>query len=95
MQLSSILSISVTILGEVLGYLILIRCIISFLPITKGNFLTSAIYNLTEPILSPIRRLTQRFSGGMMLDFSPIIAWLLIDYVFVPLIIRLIFFIFR
>jgi len=65
----------------ILGYLILIRCILSWIPLGK-NFITELIYTLTEPILEPIRNLLNRSpigGSGMMIDFSPVIAYLLIQ----------------
>ncbi|MBO5454334.1 MAG: YggT family protein [Clostridia bacterium] len=96
MSLSAILSISVSILCEILSYLILIRCILSYIPMSKGNIFTNAVYNLTEPLLSPVRRILGNFGRGhMMLDFSPVIVLLLIPYVIEPALIYFIQFIFR
>ena len=66
---------------EFLYLLIFIRVIISWLPVPPGNQLIKVLYALTEPILSPIRALIRKSPlgrPGMMLDFSPIIAYLLI-----------------
>ncbi len=96
MTFGNILIISVSILCEIFSYLILIRCFISFLPISKGNIFTNAIYNLTEPLLAPARNLLNLvFRRHMMLDFSPIVAFMLIDYVLKPALISFIQFIFR
>lgn len=55
--------------------LIFIRCILSWLPLGR-NPIVEFIYTLTDPILVPIRHLLDQspIGGGMMLDFSPIIA---------------------
>ena len=96
MSLSVILSVSVSILGEILGYLILVRCLISYFPFSRQNIFVTIIYNLTEPLLAPARNLLARlFNGRMMLDFSPILVWLLLDYFIVPAVIYFIQFIFR
>lgn len=44
-----------------------------------------------EPIMSPIRRLISAAFGGrqLMLDFSPIVVFLLIEYVIIPLLSRI------
>ena len=61
--------------------LIFIRVILSWLPVSRGNPLIRLLFSLTEPILSPIRALIKKSplgEAGMVLDFSPIIAYLLI-----------------
>lgn len=70
--------------GKFLEIVILIRIIISWLPIDRNNPIVQLIYSLTEPILGPIRRLLFKSplgGPGMMLDFSPIIAVFLIQFV--------------
>lgn len=61
--------------------LILIRCLLSWLPIDRRNKFVDLIYTLTEPVLAPIRRLFDRspLGGGIGLDFSPVIAILLVE----------------
>ncbi|MDK2798631.1 MAG: YggT family protein [Clostridiales bacterium] len=73
---------------DIIFYLILARVIISWLPIDRYNPIIQFIYSITEPILAPIRSIVNRSSigGGMMFDFSPIIAWLLIEYLVKPLV---------
>lgn len=67
---------AVDIFFEVIYVLIFIRIVLSWLPLGKGNALSDLVYSLTEPILGPIRKMINRspLGGGMMLDFSPIIA---------------------
>ena len=66
-----------------LRYLLFARMILSWLPVGGGP-ITRTIYNLTEPMMYPIRSLIQKSplgGPGMMLDFSPIIVLLLIQVV--------------
>ncbi|MGI6778055.1 MAG: YggT family protein [Acetivibrionales bacterium] len=65
---------------SVIEIAIFARVIISWLPISRENKLIILLYQITEPILAPIRALIQRsvFGRNMMFDFSPIIAYLLI-----------------
>lgn len=67
----------------ILDYAILARVIISWLPISRDNQFIRLLYQITEPVLSPIRRLIERSSMGrnIMFDISPIIAFLLIGIV--------------
>ncbi|MCL2217667.1 MAG: YggT family protein [Defluviitaleaceae bacterium] len=64
--------------------LLFARIILSWIPIGQGSRLVELIFALTEPILAPIRSLVQRSplgGPGMIIDFSPIIAFLLIQLV--------------
>lgn len=70
-------------LFTVLEFAILIRAFLSWLPIPREHRFVTLLYQVTEPILAPIRSLIERSSFGknMMFDFSPIIALLLIGLV--------------
>jgi YggT family protein len=65
----------------IIEYAILARVIISWIPISKDNQLIRLLYQITEPVLAPIKSLIARSSMGrnMMIDFSPFIAYLLIE----------------
>ncbi|NLL71067.1 MAG: YggT family protein [Epulopiscium sp.] len=67
---------------QLLNILILIRVLLSWFPISPNNPFLTLLYQLTEPILGPIRYLLEKsiFGGkGMMLDFSPLIAMLVLQ----------------
>jgi len=75
---------ALTIFVEILDYLILARVFLSWIPIGRDNPIIRFIYALTEPILAPIRNMLQKSplgGPGMILDFSPIIAFFLIRLV--------------
>lgn len=62
---------------QILVYLIIGRAILSwFVRAPYGNLyrIYSAIMQITEPMLSPCRRLLGRFGFNTMIDFSPILA---------------------
>lgn len=63
---------------RVLYFLVIARVILSWIPMGSRNAISDFIYEITEPILAPIRRLIP--SGALPLDFSPIIALLLINF---------------
>ncbi len=79
--MTGLIRTAVNLLLAFIEYAILARVIISWLPISKDNKVIRLLYQLTEPILAPIRGLIERSAAGrnMMLDFSPIIAFLLIS----------------
>ena len=65
-----------------LRMLIFARIILSWIPIGRGSAAVRLIYSTTEPLLAPIRSLIQKSplgGPGMMLDFSPIILFILIQ----------------
>lgn len=68
---------------NILMLAIFIRAIISWLPVSRDNNLVRLLYQITDPILTPIRTLIERSSFGknMMIDFSPVIAFLVIGLI--------------
>jgi YggT family protein len=65
--------------------IVFVRVILSWFPISPGSAMASiysVVYNLTEPVLGPIRRLMPSIGvGGMGLDLSPIIVILVISII--------------
>ena len=88
MGIDAILVLALRIFYEILSFAILLRCILSWLPLNRNNFFVRIVYSLTEPILAPVRRLIDKspLGGGMMIDFSPVIAYFLLYFVYVILI---------
>lgn len=82
------ISASLVYLLKIIEFLIFVRVIISWFPIDRYNPIIQFLYQITEPLLAPVRNLIQRSSvgGGMMIDFSPLIVILLIEYLAIPLI---------
>ena len=71
----ALLSTFIGLLATVLTILIFARVIISWTNPMGGGSLTAFIYQATEPILAPIRRILPP-AGGF--DWSPMIALLLL-----------------
>ncbi len=66
----------------VLEIAIIIRVLLSWLPIGRDNFFVKLVYSITDPLLAPIRNLIYKSplgGSGMVLDFSPIIAYFLMS----------------
>ena len=64
----------VQLLGYVLWFLLIARVVTSWITPTGGGGLVAFIYQVTEPILAPIRRVIPPMGG---LDWSPLVALLL------------------
>lgn len=80
--LSNLLVAVARILGFALTayyWLILIRALISWVSPDPFNPIVQFLYNITEPVLNPIRRLLP-FSLKFGFDISPIIAFLAIMF---------------
>ena len=68
----------IRILAEVLTTAIFIRVILSWFSPGPTNMLTIVLYQVTEPILAPLRRIIPKFSG---LDFTPMAAIILLQVI--------------
>ena len=68
----------INVLAQALSLAILIRVLLSWVPMRLPWGLGEFVWSITEPILSPIRRALP-FMGGM--DFSPIVALFAIQIV--------------
>ena len=72
------IALIVSYVAYTLAILIFIRALLSWFPnIDPRNPLVEILYQLTEPILAPIRSLMPR----TMLDFSPMIASILLIFI--------------
>lgn len=63
---------------KVMDMLILARIILSFTGLNSYHPAVRFIYETTEPILAPIRKIMPNTG---MIDFSPMLAWLLLGLV--------------
>jgi len=78
----NVLIIAVNYFADFLIGAILVRVILSWFPISPSNPLIRIVYAVTEPVMGPIRRLLARSpfggKGGFPLDFSPLLAYIVI-----------------
>ena len=63
---------------RVVEIIIIIRCVLSFIPGLRDNQIARLVYWLTEPVLTPARTLLSKFQSGEtpMMDFSPIVTYI-------------------
>lgn len=66
---------ALNILFNLIEIFILIRIVLSYIPINMNNIFGTFIYSMTEPILTPCSRLLDKLglSTGFI-DFSPLLA---------------------
>ena len=79
-----ILARVVDILRIILSVLLFARVFLSWIPNFSRHQAAKFIYQVTEPILFPVRKLVARSPLGgttMMIDFSPIIVFILLDFI--------------
>ncbi|MCM8711014.1 YggT family protein [Clostridium sp. SYSU_GA19001] len=66
-------------LFNIIEYAIFIDVILSWVYRGRGNSLIDILHIFTEPFMAPARRLQERFVPGGMLDFSPILAYFILN----------------
>ena len=66
------------ILFNLIYYAILARVLISWFPYLSKNTFSIIIYQITEPLLSPIRNLIPQ--NNFRVDFSPIILFIILNF---------------
>jgi YggT family protein len=61
--------------------IIIIRAIISWVQPNPYNPIVQMLYKLTEPVLSPIRRILSRLLPNFGIDFSPFVAIIILEII--------------
>ncbi len=65
------------ILLQILNLAILIRVLLSWFPVDPSNPIIRLIFDVTEPVLAPFRRVVPRIG---MFDLSPLAALLVLQF---------------
>jgi YggT family protein len=63
---------------QILLMAIFVRVLLTWLPIDQGNPIVRVLFDVTEPVLAPFRRVIPRIG---MFDLSPIAAMLIIQLI--------------
>ena len=63
---------------NVMQYALLFRAIMSWIPQLQGSGLSAILYQVTEPVVYPFRKLLSRIRGleGIPVDLSTLLAFL-------------------
>lgn len=79
----------VNLLLQALSWAIIIRVLLSWFPnISRDNPLVQLLHSITDPILEPARRIIPSIG---MIDISPLVVLLLLDFVVRPVILQILF----
>lgn len=81
MMMQSVLINTVNLFFEVLNLMIFVRVMLSWFRYNPYNKFIVLLFQLTDPILEPFKKLVSRFGIDTgMIDFSPLIAMLVLYY---------------
>ncbi len=75
---------AVSIFCTILQYAILFSVILSWIPGARQSLVGELIESLIRPILNPIRKIIHKSplgGAGMMLDFSPVFAYIILNFI--------------
>lgn len=64
---------------KIMELIIFIEVILSWIMVGKKNEFTMIVHKITAPLLEPGRKIQEKIMPGLMIDFSPIIALLIIN----------------
>jgi YggT family protein len=70
------MNVFIVTLCQALSFAIIIRAVLSWLPINPYNPALMVLHQITEPILSPLRRIVPRLG---MLDITPVVAIIILQ----------------
>lgn len=76
-QLFSSLALLFSLIFKILYFLLVIRIVLSWFPTDPYNSFVTTLYQITDPILAPFRKLPLQIG---MIDLTPIFAFLAIGF---------------
>jgi YggT family protein len=66
---------------NIYAFLIVARCVASWFPIPRLHSVYQFLYDMTEPVLAPFRRVNRMISYQLPIDLSPWLAILALQLV--------------
>ena len=76
-QLFSSLALLASMIFKFLYFLLVLRILLSWFPVDPYNAVVSALYQITDPLLIPFRKIPLRVG---MIDFTPLLAFLALSF---------------
>ena len=76
-QFFASLAVLFSMLFKVIYFLLVIRIVLSWFQVNPFSEPVSLLYKITEPLLIPLRKLPLQVG---MIDFSPVIAFILLSF---------------
>lgn len=76
-----IISSFLYLLFTVLDISILAEVILSYIPNVRESNFYRILVSFNYPILQPFRKLQEKFFGNMMIDFAPLLAIIVLNFV--------------
>lgn len=74
---------SLGILVRLIEIFIIVRIFMSFVNLGRHNLFSQIVYEITEPILFPARRIIEKLGINTgMFDFSPLVAMLILRLIY-------------
>ncbi|MFL0195527.1 YggT family protein [Clostridium sp. WILCCON 0269] len=80
-MISNTLAVAISLLFRFLEGAIILDVILSWIMPGRGNAFVELLHVFTEPLMRPGRKLQEKIMPGLMIDFSPIIAFFIIDII--------------
>ena len=80
-MISSTLAVAISLLFRFLEGAIILDVILSWVMHGRSNAFVDFLHIFTEPLMIPGRKIQEKLIPGLMIDFSPILAFLMIDIV--------------
>ncbi len=77
----AVIKISLLYFIQVIELLIMVRILLSWIARGRHNQFTQFIYQITEPLLFPLREIQYKIGINGPLDFSPIFLFLILSMV--------------
>ena len=76
-QLFSSLALLFSMVFKILYFLLVVRMILSWFPLEPYNPVVSTLYQITDPLLAPFRKIPLQIG---MIDFTPVFAFLTLAF---------------